>query len=187
MVTPSLELTEGDFHAYLPERASSNVYSRPRLEFKQRAMNWARGIGERLREAGLDVQLLGSDEHPSVRNSYRVDSQWVYFVRGESQRAQLEPLIQQRVGLVRAVQSIPTRQLHACLALRLDSRQVQVFAKLHPDAYVDFETFRARVSDQARATQIAACIAGLPEQFSFGLLGHEGADQIGRASCRERV
>lgn len=172
MPSQSLELTAGDFDAYLPERASSNVYSRPRLEFKQRALGWARHVVERLRAIGILMDVHGSDEHPSVRNGHRVDCQWVFFWRSQEQREALDGLLDQRAGIADTLRDPSPYYRHAFLALRLDSEKIEVSAQVHPDAWVDFEAFRSRLA-QDSAQAIVEAIASLPEQFRFGISGRE--------------
>jgi hypothetical protein len=57
------------------------------------------------------------------------------------------------------------------MALRLDASSIEVCVQLHPDAWVDFDTLRARLQDGSRASLIINAIHDLPEQFRFGLQG----------------
>ena len=173
MLPYPLELTPGDFDAYLPERASSNAFSRPRLEFKQRALGWARHVVERLQSIGIAMDSHGSDEHPSVRNGHRVDCQWLFFWRSQEQRVELDALLDQRAGIAETLRDPSPYYRHAFLALRLDSEKVEVSAQVHPDAWVDFEAFRARLAEEQGAVAIVDAILALPEQFYFGISGRE--------------
>ena len=94
MSQSSLNLTARDFDAYAPEKATSNAFARPRLEVKQRALAWARGVVDRLAELGISVDVHGSDEHLSLRNQKRVDCQWVFFFRFAAARDELELLLE---------------------------------------------------------------------------------------------
>ena len=171
MSSHSLELTAGDFDAYLPERASSNAFSRPRLEFKQRALGWARQVVDRLQAIDIPMDVHASDEHPSVRNGHRVDCQWVFFWRSLEQRQVLDALLDQRAGIAETLRDPSPYYRHAFLALRLDSEKIEVCAQLHPDAWVDFEAFRARLADEQGAENIVNALLALPEQFQFGISG----------------
>ena len=168
-----LGLISGDFDAYHPDRAASNAYSRPRLEFKQRAMSWARGVTERLRMIGIPVDVHASDEHPSVRNGHRVDQQWVFFWRDAAERAALDALLDQRRGIVESLHDPSPYYRHAFLALRLDSNEIEVSAQLHADAWVDFESFRGRLARDDGAEVLLAALSRLPEQFSIGISGRD--------------
>ena len=175
MLPHPLELTPGDFDAYLPERANSNAFSRPRLEFKQRALRWARNVVDRLRSLDIEMDVHGSDEHPSVRNGHRVDCQWVFFWRSHDERVELDALLDQRSGIAETLRDSSPYYRHAFLALRLDSDKVEVSAQVHPDAWVDFETWRARLSNPSGGQTTAEAIASLPEQFQYGISGRSAA------------
>ena len=169
MPSCSLALTAGDFDAYLPERATSNAFSRPRLEFKQRAQSWARQAVDRLRVSNIQVDTDASDEHPSVHNGHRVDCQWVYFWRPREQRLIIDVLLDRRAGIAAALREASPHSRHAFLGMRLDAEKIEVFAQLPPEAWVDGEAFRARLVDDNSARSVVNAIAALPEQFQLGL------------------
>lgn len=171
-MTP-LALTERDFDAYHPDRASSNAYSRPRLEFKQRALGWARDVKTRLEQLGLQVDVHASDEHPSVWNGHRVDCQWVFFWDRSDQRAELDAVLDLRRGIVDKLRDPSPYFRHAFLAMRLDYDKVEVCAQLHPDAWLDFNNLQARMADPARKAELVQVLSELPEQFEMGLLGEQ--------------
>ncbi len=168
MTPPILGLTEKDFDAYLPERATSNAYSRPRLEFKQRALAWVRTVIARLQDIGIPVDVHASDEHPSVWNSHRVDCQWVFLWRDAATRAELDVLLDQKRDIARSLQDPSPFFRHAFLAMRVDHEKIEVCAQIHPEAWVDFETLQARLSDDARAASLIDAVHELPEQFAAG-------------------
>src|SRR5262245_13080707 len=119
-------LAARDFDAYLPERATSNAYSRPRIELKQRAMAWARGVVARLSEIGIFVDVHGSDEHPSLRNKKRVECQWVFFWRNQAAREEIDRLLDRGRRIAEAIDDPSPYTRHAFLALRIDARSVEV-------------------------------------------------------------
>ena len=146
MSHPSLNLTGRDFDAYLAEKATSNAYSRPRLEVKQRALSWGRGVIERLAKLGIAVDVHGSDEHPSLRNKKRVDCQWVFFWRDHDAREELDRLLEQGRSFSEAIDDPSPYTRHAFLAFRIDAETVEVCFAVHPDAKVDVDNLRARLT-----------------------------------------
>jgi hypothetical protein len=166
---PTLRLTAADFDAYLPERATSNAYTRPRLELKQRMQAWAKGVVARLAELGVAVEVTASDEHPSLRNGRRVDYQRVFFWRDAAARADLEKLIDRKKSLSAEIGDPAPHQKHAFLALRIDVLKLEVGVEAHPDAWVDMRNLRARLADPARALELTSALELLPEQFAIGL------------------
>src|ERR1700733_10397433 len=146
----SFRLAAADFDAYLPPRATSNAYTRPRVELKQRMLAWAKGVVTRLAEIDIPVDVSGSDEHPSLRNGRRVDCQRVFFWRDGQARAEIERLIDAKRSLAAALEDPAPHQRHAFLALRVDAQKVEVSVELHPDAWVDCRNLRALLGDPAR-------------------------------------
>jgi hypothetical protein len=170
MSHPSLDLHARDFDAYAAEKATSNAYSRPRLELKQRALAWARGVVARLAALGLAVDVHGSDEHPTLRNKKRVDCQWVFFWRDEAARDELERLLDQGRSLSQVLDDPSPFARHAFLAFRLDAESVEVCFAVHPEARVDVDNLRARLDDPSgAAAELMTALAALPEEFRIGV------------------
>jgi len=169
MSHPPLLLAARDFDAYAPEKATSNAYSRPRLEVKQRALAWARAVVARLGELGIAVDVHGSDEHPTLRNKKRVDCQWVFFWRDQGARDELDRLQGRGRSIAAEIDDPSPFTRHAFLALRLDSGAVEVCFAVHPEAQVDVENLRARLADEEAAAELTGALRALPEQFALGV------------------
>jgi hypothetical protein len=164
-----LRLSATDFDAYLPERATSNAYTRPRLELKQRMLAWAKGVVTRLAEIDIPVDVSASDEHPSLRNGRRVDCQRVFFWRDADARAEIERLLDRKRSLAAALEDPAPHQRHVFLALRVDAQKVEVSVELHPEAWVDCRNLRAILGDPARTLGLTSALEALPDQFTIGL------------------
>ncbi|MDI1477436.1 hypothetical protein [Polyangium sp. y55x31] len=188
MTHAPLHLTDSDFDAYAPEKATSNAYSRPRLEVKQRALAWARGVITRLADLGITVDVHGSDEHPTLRNKKRVECQWVFFWRDAAAREELERLLDAGRSISAAIDDPSPYGRHAFLALRIDSHSVEVCFAVHPEAKVDIDNLRARLAAKdvadgaaptALAAELTAALRALPEQFAVGV----GADRVAASAA----
>lgn len=166
-----LNLTARDFDAYAPEKATSNAYSRPRLEVKQRALAWARGVVARLADLGIAVDVHGSDEHPTLRNKKRVDCQWVFFWRDQAARDELDRLLDRGRSIASVIDDPSPYTRHAFLALRLDAGTVEVCFAVHPEAQVDVDNLRARLADgaEALAGELLGALGALPDEFAIGV------------------
>jgi hypothetical protein len=173
MPEAALQLSALDFDAYLPERATSNAYSRPRLELKQRALSWARGAAPRLAELGLRTDLEASDETPSLRNRKRVDCQWIYFVRPAACAAELEKLLDRTLSAEALAQAAHRR--HAVLGLRIDAGGVAVLVALYPEAEIDLDNLAAILAEEGATQRLVYEVRALPEQFAVSV-GHGGAE-----------
>ena len=180
MSQPSFNLTARDFDAYAAEKATSNAYSRPRLEVKQRAMVWARGVVARLAAQGLAVDAHGSDEHPSLRNKKRVDCQWVFFSRDTAARDELERLLDRGRSISDVIEDPSPYDRHAFLALRLDAHAVEVCFAVPSQAQVDLDNLRARLDaggEGALANELVQALVALPEEFTIGAGGEGASDR----------
>lgn len=177
MSPSSLALADRDFDAYLPERATSNAYTRPRLEVKQRALGWARDVTARLAEQGFRVEVHATDEHPSHRNKRRVDAQWVFFWRDEAARAELDQLLERTRSIAEVIDDPSPYTRHAFLGLRIDAGAVEVCFAVHPEAKVDIDNLRARLAEGSEhlAEELAKSLHALPDQFEMRA-GGEGGD-----------
>ncbi len=183
-----LQLSASDFDAYAPEKATSNAYSRPRLEVKQRALSWARSVMARLAELGIHVDVHGSDEHPTLRNKKRVECQWVFFWRDAAAREELDRLLDAGRSISDAIDDPSPYRRHAFLAFRLDASGVEVCFAVHPEAVVDVDNLRARLKAHAGdtasaptelASELTTALRALPEEFAVGV----GADRIAAAAA----
>lgn len=187
-----MQLSASDFDAYAPEKATSNAYSRPRLEVKQRALGWARRVMARLNELGIHVDVHGSDEHPTLRNKKRVDCQWVFFWRDAAAREELDRLLDASRTISEAIDDPSPYRRHAFLALRIDSAGIEVCFAVHPEAVVDVDNLRARLSSKEGApsgtptelaAELTAALVALPEEFAVGV----GTERIAAARATPEV
>ncbi|MFO0755996.1 MAG: hypothetical protein U0359_05875 [Byssovorax sp.] len=169
MSHPPLELSARDFDAYAAEKATSNAYSRPRLELKQKALGWARRVVARLADLGLSVDVHGSDEHPTLRNKKRVDCQWVFFWRDQAARDELDRLLDRGRTISQVIDDPSPFARHAFLAFRLDAESVEVCFAVHPEAKVDVDNLRARLDDEGALGELTSALAALPEEFRIGV------------------
>lgn len=163
-----LHLTDRDFDAYAPEKATSNAYSRPRLEVKQRALAWARGVVGRLAEVGISVDVHGSDEHPTLRNKKRVDHQWVFFWRDAAAREELDRLLDRGRSMAAVIDDPSPYHRHAFLGLRLDAGAVEVCFAVHPEAQVDVDNLRALLAEGGLTDELLRRLHALPDEFTVG-------------------
>lgn len=173
----SLQLSVADFDAYAPEKATSKAFSRPRLEIKQRFLSWARRVVARLAALGINVEVHGSDEHPTLRNKNHVDCQWVFFSRDHAAREHLDRLLDAERSISAAIDDPSPFARHAFLALKLDSFRVEVCFAVHPEAKVDVDNLRARLAANAEehagvhelTAELTTALHGLPEEFVVGV------------------
>lgn len=150
----SVGLTDSDFDAYLPARASSNVYTRPRLEVKQKLLGLSRPLQQRAAALGLALEARASDERPSVWNKHQVTAQWLFLWRDADARRHLEAVLEQGRALAATLSDPTPFYRHAFIAVCVDATGVEVALKVHADAAVDVKNLRARLADPVRRAEL---------------------------------
>jgi hypothetical protein len=146
----------------------ASAFGRPRAELRHRMKAWARGVAERLRELGVDVQ-------PRAQDGPMRDG------RAPSGLASDEGA-SQRVRLVRAAAPVDAPRASASLTLTMDAGHVEVALLLPPD---DLHGARERLADSERALELRAALEALPEQFAIGTSGGGPRIPASRASTDE--
>lgn len=157
------------FDAYRPEKWSSNVYTRERLEVKQRLLSLERALQPAFE--GLDLKRMSSDEYPSVRNTKKVDAQWVFLSRNEEEQRALERVIDLEKTLATTLADSSPMIRHAFLCLRLDQEGLEVSFRLHSDAWVDRRNLQNKVADSAHLASFVELVRALPPPSSVGMVG----------------
>lgn len=158
----SVGLSDSDFDAYLPARATSNVYTRPRLEVKQKLLGLARPLQERAAALGLALEARGSDERPSVWNKHQVTAQWLFLWRDADARRHLETVLDQGRALAATLTDPTPFFRHAFLTVCVDAEGVEVALKIHADAAVDVKNLRARLADPVRRAELLQALWAAP-------------------------
>jgi hypothetical protein len=155
-------LHASSFDAYSPEKWSSNVYTRERLEAKGRLMSLARALEATFERKGLTLQRYASDEYPSLRNGKKVDAQWIFFWRTEQERLVLEREVDLERTLAATIADPTPMTRHAFLCLRLDGAGLELSFRLHHDAWVDQRNLSNKIADAAKLEELAALTRRLP-------------------------
>jgi len=108
---------------------------------------WARVLVHRFSEMGVEVEATWSDEQPIAQREKKKSSVRILFYA-------------------------PLRK-HACLALRLGARAVEVSVEIYPSVHA-----------RAVADELARSLDGLPDQFCLGPLAGEPRATPPRRTCK---
>ncbi len=152
---------EADFDAYVAKKRTSNAYTLERRRAKDRLLALAHAVSAELDEDLDGLELLGSDEAPTVANGRRVDAQWAFFLREAPSRAELKPLLLSTDLTPGAnLFDIAVQHQHANIALRLDDAGLRIGFDVAEKAKVDRENIAVKLEiAEERPTFIDRCEA----------------------------
>jgi hypothetical protein len=159
------------FEVYCEPKSRSNVYSRERLEIKEWLLGASAPLLSRLGQQGHSVEILASDHHPSLWNKKVVDRQWIFFSRGASDRASLERIVDHDRSLASTLMDPTPFFKSSFLSIDLSKDGFEASVRLHWRAWVDRDNFLARMRDDQQREAFVDTIAGLPDEYAFGVMG----------------
>ena len=173
-----------DIFEYFSEpKSRSNVWSRQRLDIKQKLEAFAKSFYESfdIEEYGLEV--TASDHYPSLWNRKCVDRQWIFFSKGKEARKVVEEIIDTDKTL-RATITDPTPYFkNVFLALDLSSEAISLAVYLHWKAWVDRDNFLARMNAAGEREQWLEFVRSLPDEY---VVKADGADPVAAVDMNEQ-
>jgi len=157
--------SDSDFDAYLPEKWSSRMFTRQRMEVKQKLLSLEKTISGILGDALGDLSADVTTESPSVWNRNEVRDQWLYYVRNDEASRKLAPLVAKDRSLALDLMDPARHCQHAALALVIDQYGPEIGVYLHTNANVDRRNLAAMLKESYARERLADFLAGLPEDF----------------------
>lgn len=165
--------TLDDFEAYLPEKWSSNMFTLPRRRVKDKLEILGQLLDGQLKEEGLPLVMHLSDDHPSLWNRKKVDTQWLFFSRDEDAQKELSEIIDTEKTLAATLADPTPLYRHVFIGVSVNKDHLEVGLRLHHDAWVDRKNLIALVGTPESGERFDSLRAGLPEGFVMGLVGGE--------------
>lgn len=162
-----------DFEAYLPEKWSSNMFTLPRRRVKDKLESLGQLLLDELAQAGLRLEMHLSDDHPSLWNKKKVDTQWLFFSRDEDAKKKLSEVIDTEKTLAATLADPTPLYRHVFIGVSVDQGNLEVGLRLHHDAWVDRKNLVALVSNPDSNVAFDALRSGLSDGFVMGLVGGE--------------
>jgi hypothetical protein len=162
-----------DFDAYLPEKWGSNMFTLPRRRVNDKLAVLGERFAAQLEAASLPLQMHLSDDHPSLWNNKKVDTQWVFFSRGEAEREQLSQVIDKERTLAATLADPTPLYRHVFLGIALDQQHLAIGLRLHHDAWVDRRNLAARLESEDGLDRFLELLGALPDHYEVGLVGGE--------------
>ncbi len=160
-----------DFDAYLPEKWSSNVFTLPRRKVKDKLDFIGRRLFEEFQAYGLALNMHLSDDHPSLWNKKKVDTQWLFFSRDEEARKKLAEIIDTERTLATTLIDPTPLYRHVFLGVSVNRDHVEIGLWLHHEAWVDRKNLTALLKDDDFRARFDEIRGDLPENFEIGAVG----------------
>ncbi len=175
---PFAGFTAEDFDAYLPEKWSSNMFTLPRRKVKDKLEAIGRQLFAELATCGLQLVPHLSDDHPSLWNNKRVETQWLFFSRDEGAQKKLAEIIDTERTLAANLADPAPLYRHVFLGVAVDCEHLEIGLRMHHDAWVDRKNLLTLLATEDGRCHFLDLLGTLPGHYEVGLVGGE----IGPAS-----
>ncbi len=119
--------------------------------------------------AGLELILHLSDDHPSLWNSKKVDTQWLFFSRDTNAQRELSDIIDTEKTLAATLVDPTPLYRHIFLGVSINETALEIGIRLHHDAWVDRKNLLAILNDEEKRRGFISLCQSLPAQIGFGL------------------
>jgi len=167
--------TQADFDAYAPKKWKSNVFTRERLEVKQKLVQLSRELAGTVSAAdGSPLTAEFSVEYPALWNHKQVESQHLFFSRNEGARKELDAIIDRQKSLASMIDDPTPQRNHLFLAVTLSHEALEVSLRLHPDAKIDRQNLERKCEDHFEREKLIRMISALPD-YQVGVTPQLGA------------
>jgi hypothetical protein len=162
--------TNADFEAYAQKKWKSNVFTRERLEVKQKLIALGRELqSEMVAADGSPLTCEASAEYPALWNHKQVEAQHLFFSRNEGARKELDLIIDRQTSLASMIDDPTPLRNHVFLAATLGLGALELSVKLHPDARVDRQNVERKCEDHFEREKLVRMIHDLGDGFVVGV------------------
>ncbi|MBN2715315.1 MAG: hypothetical protein JXX14_05640 [Deltaproteobacteria bacterium] len=120
-------------------------------------------------DAGLELVMHLSDDHPSLWNNKKVDTQWLFFSRDTNAQRELSEIIDTEKTLAATLVDPTPLYRHIFLGVSMNETALEVGIRLHHDAWVDRKNLLAILTSPDKCTGFLNICRGLPTHIGFGL------------------
>jgi transcription antitermination factor NusG len=179
------------FEYFQEPRSRSNVWSRQRLELKQKLVAFAGTFHDAFHLSDLDLDITASDHYPSLWNSKCVDRQWIFFSRGKESRKIVEEVIDVKRTLSSTITDPTPYFKNVFIGLDVNAETVGMAVCLHWKAWVDRDNFLGRLEVPEERRRWIDIVGSLHEEYLLKVDGMPPlpvaeADEESLAPCIEQ-
>ncbi|MDG1455446.1 MAG: hypothetical protein P8R38_04510 [Planctomycetota bacterium] len=156
MGTEEIKFLPTDFEKFADSVQDNAEFNDARLEVRRKLDLLGKAGGEKLSDGVHDFVSRASLHHPHKVNSFKVDKQWVYLSRAESERKELQGRLGQEIG-----EDLGSDYNHAVLVLEIQHSGLTLALRIHPRAWWDGENLRRQMGRQEGRENLAAAVKPL--------------------------
>jgi transcription antitermination factor NusG len=153
-----------DFGAYEERKWSSNAFNLERMKVKDKVSHLLAVLQPLTGELSQHM----SEEHPSIMNAKRVDSQWLYYCRTQAEAQDLARFLEKTELKPDKIFNLAPQEKHASLALVIDQHNLNIGLMVHPGAWVDRKNFAAKLDNSWDRERLLQILSALPTDIRIG-------------------
>src|SRR5262245_30792154 len=159
-----------DFDAYAQKKWKSNVFTRERLEVKQKLLALGKELsGVMIAADGSPLAVEASAEYPALWNHKQVEAQHLFFSRNEGARKELDHIIDRQTSVKSRLDDPTPLRNHVFLAATVTVEGLELSVKLHPDAKVDRQNLERKTEDHFEAEKLVRTVRDLGAGYRVGV------------------
>jgi len=155
-----------DFAAYEERKWASNAFTLERMKVKEKVQALLTEVLALFSGSALTAHL--SEEHPSIMNNKRVDSQLLFFCRSSEQAQDLTRFLEKTELKPDKIFNLAPQDKHASLALVVDNKGVHFGLIAHAGAWVDRKNFAAKLENSWDREMLRRLLGELPAEVGIG-------------------
>lgn len=164
-----------DFDAYVPKKWQSNIFTRERLEVRQKLLAIGKALaGKLIGSDGSPLAFETSVEYPALWNHKQVQSQNLYFFRNEQARRELDAILNRQKPLAALIEDPSPHKNHPFLCVTVVEQGLRLDLQVHPEADVDRRSLEKKIGDYFEKERLLNLIAGLGAEHRIGTVQSEG-------------
>ncbi len=157
-----------DFAAYEERKWSSNAFTLERMKVKDKVAGLVPLLQPLFDANKDDFAHHLSDEHPSIMNGKRVESQWLYYCRSPAQAQELARFLERTELQPGKIFNLAPQDKHASLALVIDVTGVRCGIIVHAGAWVDRKNFAAKLQNSWDRERLQQVLGAMPAELGIG-------------------
>ena len=157
------------FDAYQERKWSSNRFNLERMRAREVLESLVRPLVRREPVEATGLALASTQDHPTIFNHRRVDSQLAYLLRDAKARKRLHLIIDREHPLHRQIEDAAEHHSHAILAFELDFDGLEVFFGIHRNAWLDARNLVEKLTRDDHGADFLELVRGLPESLRLSI------------------